>query len=311
MEYFDLALGYEWEYDEDFINLTERILQEAGISTFIIKSHNISEVTEQVKSKKLSFGFYLDRASDVDSDFEQLAKLLTKSKTTIFNPYDIVQHAIDKASMHLEFMSAGLNVPYSIIIAPHSEKSEIYISVNELALLGRPFIIKPCNTTGGGIGVVTGAESLKEVLNERMKNENDKYLIQQKIYPEVIDGRRAWFRCFWAFGKPIVSWWDDQSHIYNIITPEEKKALKLNRLNTVIRKIANINHLDFFSTEIVYTPEKKFIVIDYVNDQCDMRFKSAHFDGVPDDIIIQIIKNLKNMILKFKRKSTTKRIRLV
>ncbi len=311
MEYFDLALSYEWEYDVDFINLTERILQQAGISTFIIKSHNISEVTEQVRFKKLSFGFYMDRASDVDSAFEPLAQLLTKAKTTIFNPYDKVQHAIDKASMHLKFISEGLNVPYSIIIASHSEKSEIYISVSELALLGRPFIIKPCNTTGGGIGVVTGAESLKEVLNERMKNENDKYLIQQKIYPEVIDGRRAWFRCFWAFGKPIACWWDDQTHIYDMMTPEESKALKLNRLNTLTRKIANITHLDFFSTEMVLTTKKKIIVIDYVNDQCDMRFKSAHIDGVPDDIIIQIINNLRNMILKFKRKSTTKRIRII
>jgi len=90
--------------------------------------------------------------------------------------------------MHLEFITAGLNVPYSIIIPPHSEKEEIYISIDDLALLGRPFIIKPCNTTGGGIGVVTGAESLKEVLDERITNTEDKYILQEKFIPLISTG---------------------------------------------------------------------------------------------------------------------------
>jgi len=304
MEKFDLGLAFVWEYDDDFINLIEEIFRNAGLSTFRISDYNINEVKERVKGKDLFFPFYLDRAWDVDENFEELGRILHKRRTIIFNPYTKVLHAIDKASMHLEFITAGLHVPYSIIIPPHSEMEDIYISIDDLALLGRPFIIKPCNTTGGGIGVVIGAETLKEVLDERITNVDDKYLLQEKIYPSILNGSRAWFRSFWAFGKSIPVWWDDQTHIYKSLSKEEITNFKLRNLFKVTKIIADVTQLDFFSTEIVYTDKNQFIVIDYVNDQCDMRFKSKHPDGVPDEVVEQIIKN---MLKKVKRLKAVKR----
>lgn len=301
MEKFDLGLAYIWEYDTDFIALIEDIFHDAGLTTFLISYHNIKEVTERIQNRELSFDFYFDRAWDIEEDFENLGKILSRRKTFIFNPYSKVLHAIDKASMHLEFITAGLNVPFSIIIPPHSEKEEIYISIEDLALLGRPFIIKPCNTTGGGVGVVTGAETLKEIFDERITNIEDKYILQEKIYPSFFDGKRAWFRCFWAFGSPVPAWWDDQSHIYNELLPDEIIRYNLKKLNKLTRKIAEITSLDFFSTEIVFTNDGRFVVIDYVNDQCDMRFSSKHIDGVPDKVIRIIINNMIKKIFRLKK----------
>ncbi len=298
---FDLAISYVWEYDKEFVDLLESILQSDGLSTFIITSENIEQVTDEIKKKKIFFRSYLDRASDVDEKFSELAKILTRRKCVIFNPYKKVEHAIDKATMHLEFITAGINVPYSIIIPPHKDREELILKVDDLAILGRPFIIKPCNTTGGGIGVVTGAETLKEVLLERRTNKSDKYLIQQKIIPGSLAGRRAWFRCFWAFGKPISVWWDDQTHIYEYLYAEQIDKFGLKKLNSITRTIFKITELDFFSTEIVLTPENKFIVIDYVNDQCDMRLKSLHIDGVPDQIVEQIIHRLRLTVQRIKK----------
>lgn len=298
MQTFDLGLAFVWEFDDDIIDMIENTLQNAGLTTYRINYHNLYEVSEKIINKKLFFNFYLDRAWDVDEDFENLGNILYRKKTRIFNPYKKVLHAIDKASMHLEFMSSGLNVPYSIIIPPHSEIEKIYISVEELATLGRPFIIKPCNTTGGGIGVVTGAESLREILEERITNSDDKYILQEKIHPAVLEGRRAWFRCFWAFGKSIPVWWDDQTHIYDILSSGDIKKLSLRKLNTITRTIAKLTELDFFSTEIVLTENNKFVAIDYVNDQCDLRLKSRHPDGVPDSVAGQIVHNLLKIILK-------------
>lgn len=301
MEQFDLAISYVWEYDKEFADLIEKILQSYGLTTFLISDHNIHEVTELVRRRKLWFTSYLDRASDVDHSFAELAKILTRRKCIIFNAYKKVEHAIDKATMHLEFITAGINVPYSIIIPPHKEHEELSLKVDDLAILGRPFIIKPCNTTGGGMGVVTGAETLKEVLVERRTNTSDKYLIQQKINPVDLDGKRAWFRCFWAFGKPISVWWDDQTHIYEYLYSDQLDKNGLRKLNQITRTIARITELDFFSTEIVLTTDKKFVVIDYVNDQCDMRFKSVHKDGVPDIVVEQIIQRLRLTVQRIKK----------
>ncbi len=298
MKNFDLGIAYNWEYDVDFVSLVEKNLHEAGLSTYVIHEHNILEVKDDLLQKKIAFNFYIDRAWDVDERFEEVGKILLRRKTKIFNPYKNVLHAIDKASMHLEFMTAGLNVPYSIIIPPHSQKKDILLSVDDLSILGRPFIIKPCNTTGGGLGVVTGAETLNEVFDERIAYNHDKYLIQEKIYPNMIDGKRSWFRCFWAFGKVINVLWDDQTHVYELISDELKSKINLRKLSQITKTIFGLINLDFFSTEIVFTNEYKFVVIDYVNDQCDMRLKSKHADGVPDEVVNQIISNLIKVIKK-------------
>lgn len=302
MKKFNLAISYVWEFDEEFIHKLEPELQSSGLTTFIINENNYWEVTELLRSKKLGFDFYLDRASDADEDFDEIAELLQKRRTKIINPYKNVEHAIDKATMHLEFLANGIDVPYSIIVPPHSKFKDIFISVDELSKLGSPFIVKPCNTTGGGIGVVTGAETLKDVLKERVKNCDDKYIIQQKVIPKFLNGRRAWFRCFSVFGKSICLWWDDQTHLYKILTNEEVEKYKLKKLFTITNKITRLTKLDFFSTEIAVTENGKFIVIDYVNDQCDMRLHSNHIDGVPDEIVQQIIINFKNYILRSNRK---------
>ncbi|MFA6597909.1 MAG: hypothetical protein WCS69_09310 [Ignavibacteriaceae bacterium] len=302
IEKFDIGLAYVWEFDEEFIHKFEEIFHADNLTTFIVGYHNVEEVRERIKERELHFNFYFDRAWDVEDSFETLGHLLVRRKTLLFNPYKKVLHAIDKATMHLELITAGINVPYSIIIPPVSETEELYISLNNLAILGRPFIIKPCNITGGGIGVVTGAETLSDVLYERKFNHKDKYLLQEKIYPVLLEGRRAWFRVFYAFGKIIPTWWDDLTHRYEILTHEEITKFNLRKLFQITRTINKTVELDFFSTEIVLTAQQKFIVIDYVNDQCDLRFQSAHPDGVPDAIISAIIHAAKNEVIKLKKK---------
>lgn len=301
MNIFDLGIAYNWEYDADFVDMIEKKLHDDGLSTYIIHSNNVIEVKDDLLEKRLGFVCYLDRAWDVDERFEDIGKILQRRKTRMFNPYKNVLHAIDKASMHLEFLSAGLNVPYSIIIPPHKDQENIKLSVEDLAILGRPFIIKPCNTTGGGIGVVTGAESLKEVLCERLAYTSDKYLIQEKITPAIVAGKRAWFRCFWAFGKVIIVLWDDQTHIYDLVTEEIKLNINIKKLNQITKTIWQLTNLDIFSTEIAFTNDNKFVVIDYVNDQCDMRLKSKYADGVPDEIVSQIISLLSKAVYKTKQ----------
>lgn len=301
MSTFDLAIAYDWEFDVELISVLENLFHQSGLTTFVITENNVSEITEKVKNRLLNFRTYLDRASDVNDKFLELAKILTKRKTKIFNPYKKVEHAIDKATMHLEFITAGINVPHSIIIPPHNQSEEIFVSLNDLQILGRPFIIKPCNTTGGGMGVVTGAETLKEVLTARSKHSEDKYLIQENIHPMLLDNKRAWFRCYWAFGKPVCVWWDDITHIYTPLLAAEIEKFNLKKLFQITKTIHHLTQLDFFSTEIALTTKNKFVVIDYVNDQCDMRLKSLHADGVPDEIVLKILNNLRVSVNKEKR----------
>ncbi len=296
IEHYDLAIAWSWEYDHYFIFRIEKILQNCGIKTYRIEHHNIIESFNAIKKGFLRFSYFFDRASDTEEEFLPIVRFFEKSKTRIFNAGKLTEISNDKATMHLEFITAGINVPYTIIISPYNSASEVGLSLKDLAILGRPFIVKPANNTGGGMGVATGAETLLDILETRKHLKDDKYLIQEKIIPKIIDGKRAWFRCFFAFGKTFLTWWDDETHRYKLVSKDDENKYKLYRLRRVMSVIRKVCMLDFFSSEIAITRNDRLVVIDYVNDICDMRPQSLAYDGVPDSMIDAIINRLAHFI---------------
>jgi hypothetical protein len=288
----DLAIAWDWEYDREFVDMLEASAQALGLRTYSINEHNCDETLRAVQQGRLEIAVLLDRAAETDERFAGLSRALARHGVKYLNPPDAVRHASDKASMHLEFITAGIHVPYTIIISPYNKKRELELSLSELAHLGRPFIIKPANTTGGGIGVILGAETLKDVIEHRQHHKNDKYLLQEEILPMRLDGHTGWFRVFGVSGMTLSCWWDPQSHVYRQVTATEQRRWQLVALNSVTRSIASVCRLDFFSTEIAIPAPGRHIVVDYVNEVCDMRLQSNHVDGVPDEIVAVIARRL-------------------
>jgi hypothetical protein len=301
VKHYDLGVAWTWEYDADFIRLIEASACGKNLTLLQVTKENVQSVTDFYFQGKITFGCYFDRASDENENFLSLAReILRRWKSEKsgrpINPSDKTMHAADKANMHLEFLSHGIHVPYTIIISPFNHQKEIELSLSELALLGRPFIIKPANTTGGGIGVVMGAETLKEVIDARQMNKNDKYLLQETIVPLECGGKRAWFRVFFAFGEIIPCWWDDRTHIYTALTAEDECLFSLAPLRSITQTIQSVCGLDFFSTEIAFMKNSRVVAVDYVNDMCDMRPQSKFTDGVPDDIVEKIVQKMTETI---------------
>jgi len=288
MESFSLGLAWNWQYDSDFIAGIENACIHLGLTTYRIEPSNVFETLHRLRSGEIAFQTFLDRASDDDDAFLPIVRHLARSSTRFYNLHDHVDKAKDKATMHLEFITNGLYVPYTIIISPYNKKKELELSLSELAKLGRPFIIKPANTTGGGTGVVLGAESLKDIIETRQHHKNDKYLLQETVRPKILDGGKAWFRVLYAFGEIIPCWWDDVTHVYRILDKQDEERCGLGGLRDSARKIQKVCSLDFFSSEIAVTEENVFVVVDYVNEVCDMRLQSKHVDGVPDEVVQKI-----------------------
>jgi len=300
---YDFAVAWNWEYDREFIQLVKEVFRQNNLSILEIRAENVEEIFDLLKKGKLQFRYFLDRASDEDDAFQPLARFILKQfrtgDGTLIHPinlYDFQIRAADKATMHLEFLTHDIDVPYTIIISPYNHKKEIELTITELAKLGRPFIIKPANTTGGGIGVVVGAETLKEIIEARQSHKNDKYLLQETIRPIECAEWRAWFRVFYAFGDIIPTWWDDVSHIYSIFTEEEERQLDVKRLKKITERIHTVCQLEFFSTELVYTADRRCVTVDYVNEMCDMRLQSQFVDGVPDAIVQRIVSRMMEYI---------------
>jgi len=292
----DIAVAWNWDFDSEFLQCIDSAATARGLTTHFIDQHNLAETISRLHDDTLFFRIFLDRASDEDERFLPLANMIRRMARAsgrpetlrIINPHDLLHRASDKATMHLEFLSHGIQVPYTIIISPYSQRKEVELSLSELALLGRPFIIKPANTTGERVGVVLGAESLKDVIETRQHHKNDKYLLQEKVVPVEFAHHRGWFRVFCAFGLVLPCWWNDETHVYEELTPKDEEGFRLQPLRPITTTIQQICGLDFFSTEIAMTPSEKFVVVDYVNEMCDMRLQSRHPDGVPDHVVLSI-----------------------
>jgi hypothetical protein len=81
------------------------------------------------------------------------------------------------------------------------------------------------------------------------------------------------------------------------VTPEEKSAHGLERLDETVSAISRLCGLDLFSTEIAYNCEGHFKVVDYVNDQIDLRLQSKYNNGVPDVIVQSVAERIVHQLV--------------
>lgn len=292
----DLGIAWEWEHDERFIAILARRCRERGLTTCVVGPGDLSIVTPRVLAGELAFAVFFDRASDTDPSFAPLAAGVARGTTLFVNNPPDVERAINKAAMHLEFSSRGIDVPYTIIL-PVFARDDPTEEILRLENVGTPFIVKPAHG-GGGLGVLLGARTLAEVLTARKDFAHDQILIQENIVPRVLGGRKAWFRAYYIGGDTLLCWWDPVLHIYERVLPSEAAAWGLGRMEAIARLIHEIAKLNFFSTEIALTETMHYVSVDYVNDQCDMRLKSGAVDGVPDDVVESVCDSLAGFIAR-------------
>ena len=63
-------------------------------------------------------------------------------------------------------------------------------------------------------------------------------------------------------------------------------------MDQITAQIAELCGLNLFSTEIALTTDDQFMVVDYVNDQIDLRLQSTVPEGVPDAIVKDVSEQL-------------------
>ena len=288
MSRYDLAVTYDWEFDADFVRLVSLSARSHSLDSLLIPPADAGRVLEDYRSGALDFGVLLDRASGASAEFVGLQALAVERGRDVIDGLDKIRWASDKATMHLEFLSAGIHTPHTLILPSFAGQPQIPLTPADLAPLGLPFVIKPANTTGGSLGVVADATGLADVLDARRTYPADKYLLQEKVVPEEKGGRRFWLRGFYVLGEVYLTWWDDRTHVYTELDYDAAEADGLGPVYAVVRNIARVSRLRFFSTEVARDARGRLLVVDYVNEICDMRLRSAHPDGVPDAVVVRI-----------------------
>lgn len=292
MQTYGLYLTWYWKYDEDFALLIRQACHAHGLSFYEVTPANLLESITALYTGQHAFRALLDRAND-DLRFEPIRRYAKEHHLRRINPAELSRWSEDKATMHLELIRAGLHTPYTILLAPFVDQP--VLPPLNLAPLGGRFVVKPA-VGGGGEGVVLNASTVDDIQRARLEFPDQKYLVQEHIEARLLEGRRAWFRVFYVGGECIPCWWNPSTHAYAVLTPDEEQRFDLAPLRRITEHIARICRLDWFSTEIALIEDRRFVVVDYVNDGIDTRLQSKAYDGVPDQVMQQMAEKLVKMI---------------
>ena len=289
---YDFCIAWNWKYDADVVSIFNEASHSHGFSLLQVTPGNLTDILESLNNNRIAFRVFFDRASDTDKRFIPVDQWARDHAVLRINTHERAARSCNKATMHLDFITAGIQTPYTFIIPPYEKHPGL--KAKDLSPLGDTFFIKPAHG-GGGEGITREATSFTQVLIARQVKPADHYLLQAHISPVQLDTRPAWFRVIYCTGRVYSNWWDQRTHVYTPVTAEEENRYNLSQLQCITATIARVCELELFSTEIALTPEGLFVVVDYVNDQIDLRLKSKCHDGVPDDIVYDIAHRLINL----------------
>ena len=294
MRQYDFALTWNSGTKEKFVIWTKKECALRNLRFLLITEKNAADIIEQLEKGKLRIGFLLDNEADYDDKNNLFARLCYAVKDTngyvVCDPDDARQ-AVNKAITHYDLVRAKIPVPYTIVVR-NWEPDDFRLNKEEMKQLGTPFIIKPASGFGQK-GVVKNANgSIVEIAQARHFNRGDDFLLQEKIEPLVMKERQAWFRVYFLFGEIIPCWWNTETGQYIHVSLREMHSFRLLPLTRIVSEIARITNMDFFSSEIAITgqgKERKFVAIDYVNDQPELCVRSEKIGEGPVAEVVQHI----------------------
>jgi hypothetical protein len=291
---YDLVMTHKLDTDDFFIHRVQRECAELGLNFFLIEPLWVQQFYEYYARNEIWARVLLNMHSEhhlPDDIYHRLVLLAHHKNTRVIDPPDVAQAAFDKARMHEKLLSSGFNVPASIIVSENAAAS-FRLTDGERDLLGKPFVIKPSHGYGRR-GVILDAADETHLTRSVTAWPNPSYLLQRKIIPRGTAEGPAYWRVFYVFGDVWICWWNCYTDRYRMTTEAERAEFRLCEVERLVRAIAELTQMKFFSSEIAQVESGEFVLIDYVNDQCHMLSQSADARmGVPDSVIAAIARKL-------------------
>lgn len=284
---YDIALAKTQEY------FSRRVMELCGqfdLSFFLIEPTWVQGFLNEFKSGNIQVHVLIDMLSDAyepEDPYFALAKAVKSAGGYVIDDPDLTAVAGHKGLFHQLLLDAGVPVPETVIVR-RTDLDTFRLTDEIRGRVGVPFVVKP-GWGGGRVGVNLDARSEEDVCScAAVAGTSDSFLIQKRLEPKALDGHVGWFRIFYVLGEIIPCWWEPPSNRYQLVTHFQERLFKLAPLRRIVRRIARISKIKFFSTEIALTRDSRFLVVDYLNTNCDMHAQTFYPTGVPDEVVRRI-----------------------
>lgn len=287
-------MTHKLDADDYFIHRVQLHCAERRLNFFLIEPAWVEGFLERLQRGELQVRVLLNMHSehhDPTEPYHRLVRAAHDRGAAVIDPPDVALAAFDKARLHPQLVATGLTVPPTVLV-PGSQRAAFRLSDADRAGLGTPFIIKPALGYGRK-GVIADARSEADLGRSAAAWPAGDYLLQRIIVPRTLAGEPAYFRVYHVFGTLFCCWWNCFTDRYRSMTWAEEEFWRLAPLRAIVRQVAQLTGMRFFSSEIALTDAGEFVLIDYVNDQCHMLCQSAHPQiGVPDELVAAIASRL-------------------
>jgi len=280
-----------WEWDEDCY-LADDLLSRAAARHIRAKTFPIEAIRSLSRDALVANPPIIlwDRAGDAYDEARHLADWAEALGSRVINPVRGMLLAKNKGILHRLLLQRDLPVPHTQFLNDASALEEFHASN------GKYLVLKPVRSGGGeGVRMQQWCEGcLREAMQSRP---GETWLLQEYIEAATMAGRRAWFRVFYLFGDVRICWWDNRTHIYDFMPCAEVNRLGFHDLCMLGIRIGATLPMQFFSTEIAYREDGKPVIVDYINDPCDLRCKTRIPNGVPPELLDWIFGRLFDLAL--------------
>ena len=262
-----------------------------------INEQNAEQILKKLHSGQIKISFLVDNESNYYNPEDLYMKICYAVKDfggKVIDDPDNARSSADKSVTHFDFEEASLPVPYTVVVR-NWQPDDFTLTREQIKKLGQPFIIKPAKGFGQKGVIKDASGDITQIAEARHFSRGDNFLLQEKIVPAVMGDKLAWFRVYYLFGEIIPCFWHPETGHYHHINLREMYNFRLLPLARYISEIGRIVSMNFFSTEIALTGKgknRRFVIIDYVNDQCELCVRPTKIGGPVPEVVRHIVETI-------------------
>ena len=298
---YDVVLSSPFPNYDFFAHRMRELCGELNLTFFPADKVWVSVFLEKLKQKEISVWVLLDLSNNQtasDDPFLMLAEEVKQQGGYVIDDPALTSKVAHKGYFHQIMLENDILVPETIVVS-RKELDSFRVTEEVKDIVGTPFVVKPA-WGDSSTGVILNCNSHYDVYKSaEQAPESDAFLIQRQVKPKVLGNYIGWFRMFHVINEVIPCWWSPVSHEYHLVSPAQRKTYKLGALARIMKDIARVSKMKFFTSEICLDVDNNFYTVDYINADPDMNPRSFYATGVPDEVVRHIVWVLVNEAMRY------------
>jgi hypothetical protein len=289
--YYDIVLSSPFPNYDFFAHRMRELCGQLNLTFFSVDKVWVNDFLHKIQRREIAVRVLLDLSNCQtipDDSYLLLAKEVKQQGGYVIDDPDITSVVAHKALFHQIMLENHILVPETVIVS-REELDNFKITDEIRTQVGVPFVVKPA-WGDSSIGVIVDGNSHNDLLKSAEQAPNsDAFLVQRQLKPKRLGAHVGWFRIFHVIGQVISCWWDPTSYEYHLVTPSQRRYYNLAPLARIMKSIARVSKMKFFTSEICLDVDGHFYTVDYINADPDMNPRSFYASGVPDEVVRHIV----------------------